>query len=161
LVPKLPVEKIIIGRAEWCQLPELNIPAIKARVDSGAKTSALHAFNIEPFVRDGVEWVSFEVHPLQRSRAVAFRCEATIADRRMVKSTSGVAEQRYVIKTTMCLGAHNWEIELTLTNRDSMGYRMLLGRQGMKRHVLIDPAATQNHGRISDSRLAALYADHL
>jgi ribosomal protein S6--L-glutamate ligase len=153
--------KTIIGRAEWCQLPQLEIPAIKARVDSGAKTSALHAFNIQKFTRDGVDWVSFEVHPLQRSRAVSFRCEAPVADRRTVKSTSGVAEQRYVIKVPMVLGAQSWDIELTLTNRDSMGYRMLLGRGAMNKHILIDPSATLTLGRISDTQLAALYADRL
>ncbi len=160
-MPTLPRGKIIVGRSEWCQLPELNIPAIKMRVDSGAKTSALHAFNISPFIRDGVEWVSFDVHPLQRTRTVSFRCEAPIVDRRKVKSTSGIAEQRYVIKVPMVLGKLSWDIELTLTNRDSMGYRMLLGRQGMNKHVLIDPSATLNHGRISDVRLKALYADKL
>ena len=109
----------------------MGIPAVKARVDSGAKTSVLHAFNIHAFKRASVAWVSFDVHPLQNNRKVSLRCEAPILDRRMVKNTSGASEKRYVIKVPMRLGDQIWDIELTLSNRDSMGYRMLLGREAM------------------------------
>jgi ribosomal protein S6--L-glutamate ligase len=143
-------EKMIIGSEEWCAISQLGIPAIKVRVDSGAKTSALHAFNIHAFKRGGVAWVSFDVHPLQNNRKVSLRCEAPVVDRRMVKNTSGASEKRYVIKVPMRLGDQIWDIELTLSNRDSMGYRMLLGREAMTGRVLVDPSESMSLGRISD-----------
>jgi ribosomal protein S6--L-glutamate ligase len=133
------VQKIIVGSEEWCSFPALGIPAIKARVDSGAKTSSIHAFNIHTFRRGGVLWVSFEVHPLQKNRQTVLRCERPVTDKRAVKSSSGVAETRYVISTMMKVEEEVWEVELTLANRDSMGYRMLLGREAMKGRILVDP----------------------
>ncbi len=134
-------DKIIVGSEEWCSLPMLGIPLIKARVDSGAKTSSLHAFNIRKFQRNSVPWVSYELHPIQHNRRVIVRCESEIIDRRTVKSSSGVAEKRYVIKSLIQLSGQSWEIEMTLANRDSMGYRMLLGRAAMKERILVDPSA--------------------
>lgn len=151
------IEKIIIGSEEWCQISQLGIPAIKVRVDSGAKTSALHAFNIQPFKRGNTPWVAFGVHPLQNNRTVSLRCEAPIIDRRMVKNTSGASEKRYVIKVPIRLNEQLWGIELTLTNRDSMGYRMLLGREAMSGRILVDPSASMNLGRISDLELRYMY----
>jgi len=151
------MEKFVIGSEEWCQLPQLGIPAIKVRVDSGARTSALHAFNIKTFKRAGIPWVSFDVHPLQRSRTLSLHCEAPIVDRRMVKNTSGASEKRYVIKVPMRMGEHIWEIELTLTNRDSMGYRMLLGREAMASRILVDPSLSMSLGRISETELVEMY----
>lgn len=133
------LEKLIVGSEEWCSFPTLNIPAIKARVDSGAKTSALHAINIVAFDRDGEKWVKFDINPLQNNGKTVIHCEAKVVDRRTVKSSSGSRESRYVIKTRIDFGNHFWEIELTLTNRDSMGYRMLLGREAMSGRVLVDP----------------------
>jgi ribosomal protein S6--L-glutamate ligase len=134
-------DKIVVGSEEWCSLPMLGIPVIKARVDSGAKTSALHAFNIRGFKRNGIAWVSYELHPLQHNRRVIVRCESEVVDRRTVKSSSGLGEKRYVIRTLMQLSDQSWEIEITLTNRDSMGYRMLLGRSTMQDRILVDPSA--------------------
>jgi ribosomal protein S6--L-glutamate ligase len=152
-----PVEKTIIGSEEWCTLSQLGIPAVKVRVDSGAKTSVLHAFNIQTFKRGATPWVSFDVHPLQHNRKVSVRCEAPVLDRRIIKNTSGASEKRYVIKVPMRLGENTWDIELTLTNRDSMGYRMLLGREAMTGRVLVDPAASMNMGRITDLELRDMY----
>ncbi|MBU7569662.1 MAG: ATP-dependent zinc protease, partial [Flavobacterium sp.] len=121
--------KVILGSEEWCSFPELGIPLIKARVDSGAKTSALHAVNIAPFVRDGESWVKFDINPIQNNLKTIIHCEALLVDKRIVKSSSGFREQRYVIRTTLDFGEHKWPIEMTLTNRDSMGFRMLLGRE--------------------------------
>ncbi len=137
-------EKIIIGSEEWCAFPTLGVPAIKARVDSGAKTSSIHAFNIQPFKRNNQSWVSFEVHPLQQDRDTVVRCEAIVVDKRSVKSSSGESERRFVIRVPMVMGEQEWEVELTLTNRDSMGYRMLLGREAMLHRLLVDPAASFN-----------------
>ena len=150
-------EKIIIGCEEWCQIAQLGIPAVKVRVDSGARTSALHAFNIQAFKRGAMPWVSFDVHPLQNNRVVSLRCEAPIADRRMIKNSSGASEKRYVIKVPIRMKDQIWDIELTLTNRDSMGYRMLLGREAMTSRVLVDPSANMNLGRVSDLELQEMY----
>ncbi|MDX1491524.1 MAG: ATP-dependent zinc protease [Pseudohongiellaceae bacterium] len=150
--------KTIVGRKEWCSFPELAIPAVKARVDSGAKTSSLHAFNIKPFERDGEKWVSFEVHPLQKNRKTTIHCEAPILDKRSVKSSSGVAQKRYVISTTLEHNQIQWEIELTLSNRDSMGYRMLLGREAMIGRMMVDPEESFLGGKLSPSQLKARYA---
>lgn len=134
--------KVIIGKEEWCSLPDLQLPAVKARVDSGAKTSSLHAFNIHPYSENGTKYVKFDIHPVQGNRKIVQRCVARAVDRRNVKSSSGEKEKRHVIKTTIILGGNSWEIEVTLTNRDSMGYRMLLGREAMSGHLLIDPEAS-------------------
>ena len=150
-------EKIIVGSQEWCGFPDLGIPAIKARVDSGATTSSIHAFNIHPFKRHGKSWVSFEIHPLQGNRRTTLNCEAEVIDRRMIRSSSGVTEKRYVISTSLSLGYRVWPIELTLTNRDSMGFRMLLGREAMNDRILVDPAATFCHGDLSESDIDHLY----
>ena len=150
-------EKMIVGSEEWCQISQLGIPAIKARVDSGAKTSAIHAFNIQAFKRGNTPWVSFDVHPLQNNRSVFLRCEAPIIDRRMVKNTSGASEKRYVIKVSIRMKDQVWDIELTLTNRDSMGYRMLLGREAMNGRILVDPSASMSLGRVTDAELREMY----
>ncbi|MDA3870023.1 MAG: 30S ribosomal protein S6--L-glutamate ligase [Gammaproteobacteria bacterium] len=143
------VSKVIVGCEEWCAFPELDIPAIKARVDSGAKTSSIHAFNIQKIRREGETWVSFEVHPLQNDRKTVVRCEKPVVDKRMVKSSSGASEMRYVINATIKLGSNKWDIELTLANRDTMGYRMLLGREAMGGRLLVDPAMSFAIGNIS------------
>lgn len=131
--------KIIIGKEEWCGLPELGLPAIKARIDSGAKTSSLHAFNIHTFKEDGKKYVHFDIHPVRDNRKIIQSCRGLVVDSRDVKSSSGEKEKRHVIKTPVVLGDETWEIEITLTNRDSMGYRMLIGREAMEGRVLIDP----------------------
>lgn len=149
--------KVIVGCEEWCSFPSIGIPAIKARVDSGAKTSSIHAFNIETFRREGLLWVSFEVHPLQNNRKTVIRCERPVVDKRSIKSSSGVAETRYVIAVTMKLGTENWDVELTLANRDSMGYRMLLGREAMNGRLLVDPSASFRMGETSQAKLEQCY----
>ena len=150
--------KLIVGSEEWCSLPGLGLPAIKARVDSGAATSSLHAFNIVPFQRDGELWISFEVHPLQNDRSVVVRHEAPVLEQRSVRNTSGISENRYVIREELVLGEQRWPIELTLTNRDAMGYRMLLGREAMAGRVLVDPEGSHQLGDVEPAQLEAMYA---
>ena len=150
--------KLIVGSEEWCSLPGLGLPAIKARVDSGAATSSLHAFNIVPFQRDGELWISFEVHPLQNDRSVVVRHEAPVLEQRSVRNTSGISENRYVIREELVLGEQRWPIELTLTNRDAMGYRMLLGREAMVGRVLVDPEGSHQLGDVEPAQLEAMYA---
>ncbi len=150
-------QKLLIGSEEWCGFPSLNIPAIKARVDSGAKTSSLHAINIQTFRRGKSTWASFDVHPLQDDRRTVVHCEAEVIDKRNVKSSSGDTQRRVVIKVPMSLGGQSWEVEVTLTNRDSMGYRMLLGREAMMGRMLVDPADSFLLGVKQSADLKALY----
>lgn len=151
------MSKTIIGNQEWCSFPELGVPAIKARVDSGAQTSSIHAFNISRFRRNGQAWVSFEVHPLQQNRRTVIRCERPILDKRVVKSSSGLSETRYVISAPIKLAGQVWDIQLTLANRDSMGFRMLLGREAMNGRLIVDPGETCCLGEIDDSQLEEYY----
>jgi ribosomal protein S6--L-glutamate ligase len=155
------VNKIVMGSAEWVGLPLLEVPAIKVRVDSGAKTSALHAVNIIPFKKDGMSWVRFEVLPLQNDGKTNIHCESPVFDKRKVKSSSGLVETRYVIKSTLSVAESTWEIELTLTNRDSMGYRMLLGRQAMAGRILVDPESTLLLGEMTPEVLNDYYKTHI
>lgn len=152
--------KLLVGSEEWCSFPALGIPAIKARVDSGAKTSCVHAVNINTFKRNGATWVSFEVHPLQDNRRTVARCEAEVLDRRTVRSSSGESEKRLVIKTLLKVGEEAWEVELTLTNRDSMGYRMLLGREAMAGRMLVDPQAHFLLGGRTPEQLQDIYGTY-
>lgn len=149
--------KIIIGKEEWGALPELKLPAIKMRVDSGAKTSSLHAFNIHAFEEDGKRYVHFDIHPIQNNRKLIQSCRGLVVDRRNVKSSSGDTETRHVIRTPIRIGGESWEIELNLTNRDSMGYRMLLGREAMHKRVLIDPDSSFCLGELTDAEAKAHY----
>ena len=136
LTPKEPLK---IGWREWVVLPDLDVRAIKAKIDTGARTSALHAYRIEPFRRAGALWLRFELHPLQRSQAMKVMCEARAVDQRTVRNTGGGVERRYIIKTSLRLGEEVWPIELALTNRDHMGFRMLLGRTALQGRALIEP----------------------
>ena len=149
--------KIILGSEEWCTLPQLGIPTIKARVDSGAKTSALHAINIAPFKKDGQNWVKFDINPIQNNVKTIIHCEAPLVDKRIVKSSSGFREQRFVIQTNLEIGNGNWLIEMTLTNRDSMGFRMLLGREAMSGRVLVDPEQQYLLGQPTSENLKEVY----
>ncbi len=149
--------KRIIGSEEWCSFPELGIPAIKARIDSGAKTSSIHAFNIQTFRRNGESWVSFEIHPLQNNRRTVIRCEQPVVDKRRVKSSSGIAETRFVINVPVRLADTIWNIELTLANRDSMGFRMLLGREAMIGRLIVDPSVKCTCGDVTDDQLKTYY----
>lgn len=136
---KIKEPKMIIGWREWLALPDLDVPAIKAKVDTGAKTSALHAFDVEPFEKDGVQYVSFNVHPLQGNDSLSIHCSAPLVDRRKVRNSGGQSQKRYVIATTLQIAGRSWPIELTLTNRDEMKFRMLLGRNAMSGRLIVDP----------------------
>ena len=132
------MEKAILGCEEWVTLDELNIPSIKARVDSGAKTSSIQAKNIKRITRKGEAWVTFDVNPIQDNLSLYVSCEAKIVDTRIVKSSSGEMQKRFVIKTHIKLGSNAFEIELTLAERDGMEYRMLLGREALIDRYLVD-----------------------
>jgi len=129
----------MIGWREWVSLPDLGIDKIKAKVDTGARTSALHAFRVQEFTQDDATYVRFSVHPAQRKRNPEVECVALVLDRRPVTDSGGKTTQRYVIQTTVQAGSFAWPIELTLTNRDEMGFRMLLGRQAIRRRFVVNP----------------------
>lgn len=129
----------VIGWREWVALPGLGIARIKAKVDTGARSSALHAVDQEPIERDGERWMRFTVHPLQRSHEGAVRAEAPLVDRRKVRSSSGRAELRPVVRVEVEVGGLRYPVELTLTRRDQMGFRMLLGRTALRRRFLVNP----------------------
>jgi hypothetical protein len=138
---------IAIGWREWLELPELGIRRVKAKVDSGARSSSLHAEQIELFHARGQMGVRFLVLPLQRSRLRAVQCQALLHDERYVKSSNGSRELRPVIRTSVAWGGQVWEIDVTLTSRDLMGFRMLLGREAVRRRHLIDTARSYLGGR--------------
>ncbi len=133
-------KKVLVGWQEWVLLPDLNIKYIKAKVDTGAKTSALHAFNIQEVIKDKKKYISFDIHPVQGNDDIVISSKALVIDERYVTSSNGIKEKRYVIKTKLCIGDHEYSIELTLTNRDSLRFRMLLGRDALKTHCIVDPA---------------------
>ena len=139
--------KQIVGWREWLVLPELGISAIKAKVDTGAKTSSLHAFAVDTFQEAGIDKVCFQIHPLQKRTDIIQTCVAPIVDRRMVCDSGGHREMRYVISTTICLGTITIQAELTLTDRDSMQFRMLLGRSAMAGILLVNPSASYLLGK--------------
>lgn len=128
----------VIGWREWLALPDLDVNAVKAKIDTGARSSTLHAFDLERFERAGEPWVRFIVHPVQRSTQETITTEAPLLDERHVRDSGGRQQLRPVILTTVELAGDRWPIELTLTNRDAMGFRMLLGRQAVRNRYVVD-----------------------
>ncbi|ABE51651.1 ATP-dependent zinc protease family protein [Methanococcoides burtonii] len=149
-------QKLILGWREWVALPELGIHAIKVKVDTGAKTSALHAFNVELYRENGVEMVRFLVHPIQRDQDFQIECIAPLKDRRQVTDSGGHKETRYVIETDAVIASERYTIELTLTDRDTMRFRMLLGRSAMKNIAIVDPGASFINGKLDANSLYGL-----
>ncbi len=130
----------LIGWREWVALPALAIPHIKAKVDTGARTSALHAVDLEPFSEAGQDKICFKINPYQHTDDDIITCVANVVDRRLVTDSGGHEEERYVIETPITIGAETWSIEITLTERDNMLFRMLLGRRALRKRFIINPA---------------------
>jgi hypothetical protein len=128
-----------IGWREWVGLPELGVAAIKAKIDTGARTSALHAWNIVEHDGPDGPWVSFELHPVQRNNKMIVPSRAPVHSSRDIRSSNGQIEHRVIIRTLLRLGERTWPIELSLTNRDAMGFRLLLGRAALRKKVMINP----------------------
>ena len=140
--------RLTVGWREWVALPTLGLPAIKAKVDTGARTSALHAHFVVPCQEGGRRRVRFGVHPVQRRTDLSVTCTADVADRRVVRDSGGHEEPRYVIVVPVRLGELEWPVEVTLTDRDTMGFRMLLGRSAMRGRLRVDPDASFLLGRV-------------
>lgn len=144
--------KAVIGWKEWCVFPELGIHAIRAKVDTGAKTSAIHAYNIKPFTKEGVKYVRFKIHPLHDDKHFEIECEAPISDYRVVISSNGEREKRYVIQTPLLIGEKSILAEVTLTARHKMVFRMLLGRDAIRKaKFVVDPAKSFLQGKIKNA----------
>jgi hypothetical protein len=137
----------IIGWREFVTLPQLNISKIKAKIDTGARSSAIHAFNIQELSSNGKKIIRFQIHPLQRDSKTTITTEAELLEYRKIRNSGGIAQFRPVIKTNIEVGRYTWSIELSLTNRDVMGFRMLLGRQAVRNKFLVDPGGSflQSH----------------
>ncbi|RCS54711.1 ATP-dependent zinc protease [Bremerella cremea] len=141
-----PVKLPIIGWREWVQLPDLGIAKVKAKIDTGARSSSLHAYDLKYEERDGHQWVRFKVHPRQRSSDAPIVAMAKILEFRKVRSSNGHVTKRPVILTTVDVLGEHWEIELTLANRDAMGFRMLIGREAIRGRLLVDSGASYLSG---------------
>lgn len=136
-----------LGWREYIGLPGLGIDRVKAKVDTGARTSCIHAFSVEAFEKNGESWVRFGVHPKQKDTVTELWCEAPVIDCRPVTDSGGHTETRYVIRSTLVIGEHSFEAELTLSNRDNMRFRMLLGRTAMRNRFVVDSGASYLQGR--------------
>jgi hypothetical protein len=149
----------LLGWREWVTLPELNLKHIKAKIDTGARSSALHAFALDPYRKGGQRWVMFAIHPEQKHTDTIIECHAPIKDRRFVSDSGGHKQRRYVIESQLMIGQSLISAEITLTNRDNMQFRMLLGRTAMNGHFIIDPSASylqgepENSSSLSDNQL--------
>ena len=140
-------QKPALGWREWLGFPDLGIPQIKAKVDTGARTSCLHAFYVKPFDREGASWVRFGIHPRQDDTSEEIHCEAPIKDRRKVRDSGGHEEYRYVIETMVSIGKDRHLAEVTLTDRDSMKFRVLLGRTAFRGKYLVDAGRSYLQGK--------------
>ena len=140
----------MLGWREWVSLPQLGIDRIKAKIDTGARTSALHGFKIEAFEERGVQRVRFLIHPVQHDVDTVLECTADVIDQRKVRDSGGHQEMRWVIRSDIVIGPHRWPAELTLTSRDDMLFRMLLGRTAMSGKAVVDPARSFLVGKKDD-----------
>jgi ribosomal protein S6--L-glutamate ligase len=149
-------ELLLIGWREWASLPMLNTPLIKVKIDTGAKTSALHAYNLEVIEMNNKKYAKFAIHPLQNNDTISRHTISEIIDTRIIRSSNGHTEERLVIRSPIKIGAHYWDIDITLTKRDIMRHRMLLGREAMN-SILVDPSKSYCQGKLSHKKVKLEY----
>lgn len=135
------------GWREWVGLPDLGVEHIKAKLDTGARSSALHAFDLVEFERDGIAWVRFSIHPWQKSAADAHTVELPVHDRRTVRSSSGHVQERYVVRMNLRLLDQVLPVEVSLARRDAMGFRLLIGREALRQGFAVDSGRSYLGGR--------------
>ncbi len=151
----MPPQKPLLGWREWVALPEWGVTPIKAKIDTGARTSALHAFMIDPYKKGKQAWVMFAVHPIQKQTDVVIECHAAVKDRRLVSDSGGHKQRRYVLETDLVIGGRAIKSEITLTNRDTMVFRMLVGRTALTDRYLIAADASYLQGYPTHPRTPA------
>lgn len=144
---------IDLGWAEWLALPQLDIPYMAAKVDTGAKTSCIHAFAVEPFDKDGTTWLNIGIHPIQNNNEVEIWRQLPASEQRIVRDSGGHEESRWEIKTEIAIGGQSWNSDITLTSRDSMQFRMLLGRSAMAGNARVLPGKKFLLGNPSEAKL--------
>jgi ribosomal protein S6--L-glutamate ligase len=158
---KLLKNKVLVGWREWVALPHLGLPAIRAKIDSGAKTSSLHAFNIKIIKKGEKRYAKFDIHPLHNHKNITVTCRAPLVDRRFVTDSGGHREKRYVINTAILIGNKLHDIEVTLADRETMAFRMLLGRQAMQiANIAVLPAKSHLLGKMIEDEVLDLYEDY-
>jgi hypothetical protein len=140
-------DRPVLGWREWVELPEWGVPHVKSKLDTGARTSSLHAFDLEWFENEGAPWVRFELHPWQRSTSDAVVAQAPVVSTRDIRSSSGATDRRPVVRTRLVIGGTPLDVEITLTRRDEMGFRMLVGREAMRGRFVVDPGVSYLAGR--------------
>ncbi|WP_210439280.1 ATP-dependent zinc protease family protein [Nocardioides xinjiangensis] len=146
--PEQPAQPhVVVGWREWVALPQAGLPWVKAKIDTGARSSSIHTFDLESFDRDGEEWVRFSIHPWQRSDEDHVELALPVLDRREVRSSNGQAEERYAVALDVTLAGRTVTTEMTLSNRDEMGFRMLIGRAALERGFLVDASRSYAGGR--------------
>lgn len=137
----------LAGWREWVSLPGMGVPWVKAKLDTGARTSAIHAFDLEEFEKDGALWVRYSIHPWQKTDVGAVDVESKVQDVRTVRSSSGYADVRFVVMMEIRLVTRTITAEVTLSRRDEMGFRMLVGRQALRQGFVVDPGRSYLGGR--------------
>ena len=152
--------KTIIGWREWCSIESLGIPAIAAKIDTGAASSSLHAFNVKTFEDNDEQFVEFFVHPLRRKRHPEIKCKARVIETRTVISSNGQGEERPVISVPVKLGPFSFETDITLTNRDEMGFRMLVGRKFLAHRFIVDSSIAWTFGDIDEMKIYSTSSQH-
>ena len=152
-------ESLLVGWREWASLPMLNTPLIKVKIDTGAKTSALHAYDLEILETNNKKYAKFVIHPLQKNDNITRYALAEIIDSRVIRSSNGHKEERVVIRSPIKIGRHYWDIDITLTKRDIMRYRMLLGREAMK-SLLVNPGKSYCQGKVSSKKARIEYGNN-
>ena len=152
-------ESLLVGWREWASLPMLNTPLIKVKIDTGAKTSALHAYDLEILETNNKKYAKFVIHPLQKNDNITRYALAEIIDSRVIRSSNGHKEERVVIRSPIKIGHYYWDIDITLTKRDIMRYRMLLGREAMK-SLLVNPGKSYCQGKVSSKKARIEYGNN-